>query len=735
MFHLRIYKRFLLILFNLLLLSLSTHLPYSPYLTHSTVSTAFPRSTYSTHSTTLRLTASTEAHAADWAPPAKSDEPFTGPANWGGTGLMETPTARIMNENRFRFGAGQVDPYRYYYIGLSPLKRFEISGRVTEVIGVTASPDNPAWRGYGNTKDKAIDFKYKLIEEDKYAPALSIGIMDPHGTRLYSSQYIVASKQIYPFDFTLGFGNGRFGKVPLPSQDEGFKIEMFSDTKQWLKDSQFFGGIQFSPSKWFSLMVEYNPIKYEKQTRDPAQKKYFQNPPPSQFNYGLRLKPFEWTDIDVTYQRGNQFGMNLSMAFDIGNPLIPIFDKPYVEKPPKKKSLNERIVEALHESGFSNIGVRLNNNELWIEAQNDKYFYTTRAFGIIIKILYDLKPIYIEKVNIALHDNGIPIVRLSTTFLDIHELYNEKMTLREFLSLSDIRTDSNKSQGMEIHHKKLFKYALKPEFKTFLNDPSGFFKYRAGVSGWTSFNPWPGGSFILELETYPLNTVSTSNTPLSRPVRSDIVPYLKQDVVLGQLMYQQIMKFDREYYGKLAGGILETEYAGIDGEVAKPFLNGRLFVGLSGSVVKKRSVDEPFQLKKDDWKEYYNTCFLNTRLNIPELETSIEVKTGQFLAGDKGARLTFTKFIKGVTLYAWYSFTDTSIFTDSSNRGYSDKGIGVRIPMRLFEGTDTKTAYNYSVSPWTRDVAQDIDHFTNLFDYLGRDTKIYLDKDRNHLYK
>ncbi len=678
----------------------------------------FPSATFFTQLTRPSnhyYTHSTEVHAADWVTPAKSDEPFTGPANWGGTGLMETPTARIMNENRFRFGAGQVDPYRYYYIVLSPSKRFEFTGRVTETMGVPSGLGS----AYGNDKDKSMDLKYKFINEEKYLPAITLGIMDPHGTRKYASQYIAASKQIYPFDFTLGFGNGRFGKVKLPAQSEGFKLEIFTDTKQWFKDSQFFGGIQFAPSNKFALMIEYNPIKYE--TLDVVG----EIPVTSRINYGLRLKPFEWTDIDVTYQRGNQFGMNLSMAFDIGNPLIPIFDKPYVEKPPKKKSLNERIVEALHESGFSNIGVRLNNNELWIEAQNDKYFYTTRAFGIIIKILYDLKPIYIEKVNIALHDNGIPIVRLSTTFLDIHELYNEKMTLREFLSLSDIRTDSNKSQGMEIHHKKLFKYALKPEFKTFLNDPSGFFKYRAGVSGWTSFNPWPGGSFILELETYPLNTVSTSNTPLSRPVRSDIVPYLKQDVVLGQLMYQQIMKFDREYYGKLAGGILETEYAGIDGEV----------VGLSGSVVKKRSVDEPFQLKKDDWKEYYNTCFLNTRLNIPELETSIEVKTGQFLAGDKGARLTFTKFIKGVTLYAWYSFTDTSIFTDSSNRGYSDKGIGVRIPMRLFEGTDTKTAYNYSVSPWTRDVAQDIDHFTNLFDYLGRDTKIYLDKDRNHLYK
>jgi len=678
----------------------------------------------------------TTVHAAVLAPLAKSDEPFTGPANWGGTGLMETPTARIMNENRFRAGAGQVDPYRYYYIGLSPFKRFEISGRVTEVIGVPGFSDTSYGSGYGNYKDKAIDFKYKLIEEDKYTPALSIGIMDPHGTRLYSSQYIVASKQIYPFDFTLGFGNGRFGKVPLPAQDEGFKIEMFTDTKQWFKDSQFFGGIQFSPSRWFSLMVEYNPIKYEKQTRDPAQTKYFQNPVPSQFNYGLRLKPFEWTDIDVTYQRGNQFGVNLSMAFDIGNPLIPIFDKPYVEKPQKKSnSLNERLTEALHESGFSNIGIKIQDDELWIEAQNGKYFYNTKALGVILKVIYDTRPARIDRINIVLQEKGIPLIHLNTSLFDVYELFNDKISLREFLRLSQIKTDVKETPVKEFRHKKWVDYGLKPEFKTFLNDPSGFFKYRAGLSGWTSLNPWSGGSFILELETYPLNTVSTSNTPLSRPVRSDLVPYLKQDVVLGQLMYQQILKFDKEYYGRFAGGILETEYAGIDGEVAKPFLNGRLFVGLSGSIVRKRAVDEPFQLKNDDWKEYYNTCFLNTRLNIPELETSIEVNTGQFLAGDKGARLTVSKFIKGVTIFAWYSFTNTSIFSDSSNRGYSDKGIGVKIPMRLFEGTDTKTAYNYAVSPWTRDVAQDIDHSTRLFDFFGRNSKIYIDKDSKDVYK
>ena len=662
-----------------------------------------------------------------------SDEPFTGPANWGGTGLMETPTARIMNENSFRVGASQIEPYRYYYIAVSPFKGLEISGRVTEVIGVSGGLGS----AYGNYKDKAIDLKYKLVEEGRYAPALSIGIMDPTGTRVYASQYIVASKQIYPFDFTLGFGNGRFGKTQLPSQGEGFKVEMFSDTKQWLKDSQFFWGIQFAPSEKIALMMEYNPIKYEKQTRDPAQAVYFQEPVPSQFNYGIRLKPFKWTDIDLTYQRGNQFGVNLSMAFDIGNPIMPIYDKPYVEKPQKKSDpLSDRVTEALHASGFSNIGVKFAGNQLWIEAQNGKYFYNTRALGVILKILYDLKLVRVDKISIVLQDNGIPLIQFNTTFIDIYELFNDKISLREFLRLSEIKAlDVDEYPDIKKRHKKIFDYGLKPDFKSFLNDPSGFFKYRLGIAGWASYNLWSGASLIAEIDAYPINTVSTNQSPLSRPVRSDIAPYLEQNVVLGKLMYQQILDFSKGYYGRAAGGILEVEYAGIDGEVAKSFLDGRLYAGLSGSVVRKRAVDEPFQLKSDDWKEYYNTCFLNARLNIPEIETSIEVNAGQFLAGDRGARITVSKTIKGVTLFAWYSFTDTSIFTDQYNRGYSDKGIGVSIPMRLFEGTDSRTVYSYAISPWTRDVAQDIDHSTTLFDFFGRNSKKYLDKDRTQMYK
>jgi hypothetical protein len=146
--------------------------------------------------------------------------------------------------------------------------------------------------------------------------------------------------------------------------------------------------------------------------------------------------------------------------------------------------------------------------------------------------------------------------------------------------------------------------------------------------------------------------------------------------------------------------------------------------------VKKREPDEPFKLKENDWKDHYTTAFLNTRLNIPELELAIDLKTGQFLAGDRGTRITVSKFFNGVILSAWYSFTDTSIFNDPYNRDYHDKGVMVSIPIRLFRGKDSKTSYNMSISPWTRDVAQDIDHYQSVFDFIGRDTKIYLEKDR-----
>ena len=215
------------------------------------------------------------AHAGvAWA----GDEAFVTSSNWGGTGLMETPTARVMKEGQFRVGVGVIEPYRYYYGALSPFKGVEIDARFTEVADVynTGLPSS-----YGAYKDRTGGIVYQFVPEMKWFPALALGLNDPLGTRMYGSQYIVANKQIYPFDFSIGFGNGRYGRKQLSSGgDNSFKAEIFQDPRGWLSDGLFFGGVQFAPTKWLTLMAEYNSIRYDQQ-HDPAQPVYFTSPVPS----------------------------------------------------------------------------------------------------------------------------------------------------------------------------------------------------------------------------------------------------------------------------------------------------------------------------------------------------------------------------------------------------------------------------------------------------------------------
>ena len=658
------------------------------------------------------------------------DQPFSSPNNWGATGLLETPTARVMEDGKFRVGVSQIDPYRYYYGAVSPLKGLEIDGRFTEILGLDIS-SNPGWTGYGNYKDKTFDLKYQFIPEGKYWPAMALGIMDPHGTRLYGGQYLVFSKQIFPFDFTVGLGNGRFGKQQLPSTGDGWKVELFQDPRQWWSDAQFFGGIEFAPSPKLSFLVEYNPIKYEKQTGDPAQKRYFTDAVSSKINVGMRYKPFDWAEVDLSYQRGNQIGMNLSLAFNLEKPLIPIFDMPYIEKEEYKfNPLAERISYGLYVSGFRDIGVKIVGSEIWVEASNVRYFYNMRAIGVILKVLNRILQNDIEKINIILAERGIPLIGFYTDRESLNNFDAEIFKINEYLSLTQIKTDIYQAPKTKKEYIQLFDYGIKPEYQTFINDPSGFFKGRAGLSGWVGLQPWKGASLSVGAEVYAWNNISSSVEPMPNPVRSDSVAYLEKNIALSNVIFEQIVKTKHEVYGKIATGILEMQYAGLDAEIATPLFGGRILTGISGSLVKKRDPDNPLALNNNDFRDNYKTAFINARLNLPEVELVLDVKTGRFLAGDKGTKITASRhFSNGFVLSAWYSFTDTSIFHDTFNNGYHDKGVAISVPLRLFLGRDSRTSYNYAFSPWTRDVAQDVGHRTELFDFIGRNTKRYIFKD------
>lgn len=78
------------------------------------------------------------------------DRPFNNAANWGWTGLMEIPNARVLEDGVMRMGYAEAIPYRWYAGGIGIFPGLEFSGRFTELTNVSADL-------YGNYKDKAFD--------------------------------------------------------------------------------------------------------------------------------------------------------------------------------------------------------------------------------------------------------------------------------------------------------------------------------------------------------------------------------------------------------------------------------------------------------------------------------------------------------------------------------------------------------------------------------------------------
>ncbi|MBF8260454.1 MAG: wbfB protein, partial [Actinobacteria bacterium] len=546
---------------------------------------------------TLRIPTRTQGAPARTraGPRPAGDEPFTGPNNFGVTGLLETPTARMMKENRYRLGATQVHPYRYYFGTVGLFDWLEVNGRIDEALGIPTKTGS-------SSKDKALDAKFRLLREGKYTPAIAVVVSDPHGTRVYASQAIVASKQFFPFDVSLGFGNGRLGKRPLPAQGEGFKIEALP-----------FGGIQYAATPWLSLLAEYSPIRYERQTTDPAQKKYFPAAVRSPYNFGARVKPLRWLEMGVSWQRGNEIGVTASVAFDIGRPLVPIHDPPYRETVEASRApLQDRIAFALADAGFSDIAVSGDGFTLRVDAQNDRYFFAPRAVEVLLATIAPFVPPNVEYVRVQLKENGIPMAEAAVPASALAGAGSRFFATDRIRAAAGFRSANFDAPIRPTTHRRRFDYSLKPSFEAFLNDPSGFFKYRVGLAGSLSAFPWRGGTALLGVEGYPVNNISTSNAPLSIPIRSDTAEYKKEKAALGRLLFDQVVATREPVYFRAAAGMLETMFGGVDAETALPLWNGRILAGASGSVVRKRAPDDPFRFRDSG---NYHTALLQGRLN------------------------------------------------------------------------------------------------------------------------
>lgn len=624
------------------------------------------------------------------------DQPFDKASNWLGTGLLEIPTARILDDGVIRVGVAQALPMRWFGGGMGIFPGVEFSARLTDLTNV-----DPGFEGQDTYRDKAFDLKYQVIPESKWLPAVALGYHDLFGTQLFEAQYIVLSRQIFPFDFTLGYGSKRL-KGP-------------------------FGGIEVALHPRLQFMAEYNPIDYQDGT-GPAGSAF---PEGAEWpvNFGLRCKILPALDVNVSYQRGDTFGVSLNFQAELGKPVLPHKADPPplvdVDRSPfhqrNTKEMVERIHAAIHEAGFTDVSVLSDGDDLAAEFTNNRYLSNQKAVGRVLRILLLHAPSDTKKLVAILEKRGMPILKVAVkpnvleAYLmgdvpdEIFERLIEAETVKE---VPDANDPGIAHAGGEDSR---FGYGVKPEFQTYLNDPSGFFKFRAGLQPWTVTRLWKGGEAFARFDVPFYSNVDSSNVPPPDTVREDSWKYLGRYYTFSNLLIDQAVQFTDRTFGRVGFGYLEYMYAGASGEVLHFFGDGSVAVGLQADWARKREPGSTMALKDLDFYD----VLANAYFRVPRLDLTLHTQYGRFMAGDVGWLFTGSReYDSGIVIGGWWSLTDTDDLQGFS-RGYDSKGVFITVPARILLSRDSPIRYNYSFAPWSRDAAQTPAQRQTLFDIAG----------------
>ncbi len=255
------------------------------------------------------------------------------------------PTARVMPDGQLNFGYSTIFPYKRIFLTVQGLPWLEATFRITEITN-RIEPGSLAFDDTQSFYDRGIDLKIRLVEESEYWPELALGVRDIGGTNLFSSEYLVASRRYYNWDFTGGiaWGNmGSRGHLSNPFADLnnefGDRAASGTNTAGSFQNSFFkgeniglFGGVEYQiPDYGVRFKVEYDGNNYEK---EPLSNRFEVDSP---INFGMEYHPYDWLHLAASWQRGNEamLRVNLNQSLKEAAAVPKLLDKPAVQLLPR----------------------------------------------------------------------------------------------------------------------------------------------------------------------------------------------------------------------------------------------------------------------------------------------------------------------------------------------------------------------------------------------------------------
>ncbi len=632
----------------------------------------------------------------------------------GGTGLLQTPTARMAADGELSINYSDNEEYRFWSVSIQLFPWLESTARYTDVRTRLYS-DSPGFSGDQTLKDKGLDVKFRLLQESRYLPQVAVGFMDFGGTGFFESEFVALSKRWGPLDFHVGMGWGYLGSAgntlnPFCEVRDSFcnRPGGFSgsggniDYQKFFKGpASLFGGIEYqTPWQPLTLKLEYEGNNY---SRDRAG----DLPQDSRWNIGA---VYSWGNFDfnLNYQRGNTLGFGFNYALNMHT-----IRQIKIEEPPRPVSAQSNqivfddveraklVQDLFHEAGFLVRRSRLTEDEITLYGNQFAYRDYEVANERMGRILAATLPASIKRYRIVNFAGQQPMVE---TLIDA-ESFIEKTSYQGFekdLRSTYVRSDISGDTLANYVPGKVAGFGTGMEtfwVQTF-GSPEAFYLYQAGViatAGYT-FNRTTsvqGAAKVTLFENFDKFNfkVDAQDTALPR-VRTFVREYVtRSSLQLENLYLHWQDRIAPNVYGQMYGGYLETMYGGIGGELLYRPVDSNLAFGFDLNYVQQRSFENDYDFF--DYKVltghaniYWQPSFLD--------DTLLTFNIGQFLAKDKGVNVDFAKrFDSGIIVGAYAAITNAS--SADYGEGSFTKGFYVSIPFDLFS---LKPAIGRGKLPW-----------------------------------
>lgn len=678
--------------------------------------------------------------------------------DFGETGLLQMPSARMADAGEVGVSYNRVDPYTRINAFAQPFSWLEAAARYTIVSNRPYDPTQPGSQSY---KDKSIDVKLRLLEESHYLPAVAVGIRDIAGTGFFSGEYVVGSKRWGNFDFTLGLGWGNVGgrgnlPNPLgwiddrfdhrPASRPGAVTGKFTASRYFRGPTALFGGVEYqTPLPWLRLKAELdgNDYQHEAQANNQTQR--------WPINLGALFRVNRNVDVTVGYERGDTLMATLTLHDNLGRreAAAKLLDPPPepvakvagtagdagsvasgAASAPSRTSTARADWKAISAVLEKNAGIKVEHiaqrgSELLVYGEQTRFFYGSEGLGRAARILDNRLDASIDWITFVPETHGLAVVENS--------VHRPRFTayLRHDIDLPALRRsveqDPTAAQAEQVLYRtpiKRFAFSLSPGLTPSFGSPSKpvIFQLTANANATVNFtrNLWLDGQVNVNVFN---NFSSPPYVPPSRlpRVRTYFFDYLQDsNVTVPLLQLTGTRQLGTDIYGMAYAGMLEPMFGGVGGEILYRPLHQRWALGVDANFVRQRSFSQHFSFRNYQVATGQATFYYDTGWH--GLQTNVSV--GRYLAGDWGTTLDLSRhFDNGVRMGAWATFTTAG---SRYGEGSFDKGVYVSIPFDLLLPISRNRNANLVWQPLLRDGGARLNKAYDLYDMTSdRDSDLF----------